>query len=336
MIRVCTLCSGYDSQMMAMNRLKEDFGIENELVAWSEIDEIPIKAHNALFPEYADRNLGDMTKIDWSKVDDFDLLTYSTPCTSISVQGRQEGLKKGSGTASSIIWYTEECIKVKRPKYLLLENVKQFVSKRYIEDFNAWLDILSSYGYTNYYKVLDASDYGVPQHRERIFVISILNGAENEFKFPEPIRLTKSAKDLLEPIDQKWVYNPKYLHNFHRFDLSGKKQHDYMIRTIGNLFVSNFNSGNVYDATDRVVKTISPTCMLHHGTSIVLERLDDSGEPIICKMTPREMFKFMGVRTEDIDTIERTCGSSGLLKMAGNSIVVDVLYYIFKELFCVK
>lgn len=329
-IKLCTLCSGYDSQMMAMKRLAYIYNFDAELVAWSEIDEIPIKAHKALFPESADKNLGDMTKINWNEVEDFDILTYSTPCTNISIQGRQEGLTKGSGTASSIIWEVEKCIATKKPKYLLLENVKQLVSKKYINDFNTWLNILSSYGYTNYWKVLDSADFDVPQHRERVFVVSILNGKENEFTFPEPIEPMTSAKDLLEPIDTKWIYNPKYLTNFHRYDLSNKEFKEFGLRVVGNCFKSDFNSGNVYDFT--IKKTIAPTCMMHHGTSIILERLDDNGKPIICKMTPREMFKFMGVSIDDINIMENVCGSGGLLKMAGNSIVVEVLYHIFKQM----
>ena len=86
-LRVVTLCSGYDSQLMALRNI----GVPYECVAWSEIDQYAIRAHNAVFPEIADRNLGDMTKIDWSKVRDFDLLFYSTPCTDFSNAGKQMG-----------------------------------------------------------------------------------------------------------------------------------------------------------------------------------------------------------------------------------------------------
>lgn len=332
-INICTLCSGYDSQMLAMKRLEQDFGIKSNLVGWSEIDPIPIKAHNALFPEYADRNLGDMTKIDWDKVEDFDLLTYSTPCTNISSQGRQEGFAKDSGTASSIIWYTEECIKVKKPKYLLMENVKRMVSKRYINDFKHWLSILESYGYTNYYKVLDSADYGIPQHRERIFVVSVLG--DEQYTFPEPIKLDKELFDYLEPIDPEWIYNPKYLHNFHRY-APKKNKSPYSLQVIGNVFKSDYNAGKVYNAfkhDKESDKTICPTCMLHHGTSIILEREDDNGQSIIVKLTPREMLQLMGCNKSNVDAMQKAISKTGLLKIAGNSIVVDVLYYIFKTMF---
>lgn len=132
MLKVVTLCSGYDSQCLALSRL----GVEYDLVAWAEIDKYAIQAHNALFPQYADRNLGDITKIDWEREPyDIDLLTYSTPCQSISSAGLQHGIKKGSGTRSSNIWSVLDCIRAKRPKYLVMENVSAFVSQKFIGDF---------------------------------------------------------------------------------------------------------------------------------------------------------------------------------------------------------
>ena len=86
-LRVFTAFSGYDSQCLALNRL----GIDYDLVGWSEIDPAAIKAHDALFPQYADRNYGDISKIDWSQVPDFDLFTYSSPCTDFSNAGQQAG-----------------------------------------------------------------------------------------------------------------------------------------------------------------------------------------------------------------------------------------------------
>ena len=99
-LRVFTAFSGYDSQCMALDRI----GIPYELVGWSEIDKYAIQAHNAVYPQYADRNYGDISKIDWEKVPDFDLFTYSFPCTDISNAGVQKGLEEGSGILSSLLW----------------------------------------------------------------------------------------------------------------------------------------------------------------------------------------------------------------------------------------
>ena len=198
-LRVVTLCSGYDSQLMAIRNL----GIPYECIGWSEIDKYAIKAHDAVFPEIADRNLGDMTKIDWSRVGDFDLLFYSTPCTDFSNAGKQAGGEEGSGTRSSILWYTRHAIIEKKPKYLVMENVKALVSDKFRPLFLKWCDELTSYGYTNFMQVLNAKDYGIPQNRERIFVVSILGDAW--YSFPQPFELKLRLKDLLEDkVDEKY------------------------------------------------------------------------------------------------------------------------------------
>lgn len=191
-LRVFTAFSGYDSQCMALDRI----GIPYELVGWSEIDKYAIQAHNAVYPQYADRNYGDISKIDWEKVPDFDLFTYSFPCTDISNAGVQKGLEEGSGTRSSLLWECRKTIEVKRPKYLLMENVKALVSQKFLPFYKKWEQWLAEMGYDNHCKIMDAKDYGVPQHRERIFIVSILG--EQSFRFPNPIPLERRLKDVLE------------------------------------------------------------------------------------------------------------------------------------------
>ena len=209
------MCSGYDSQCLAMERLKRNFpDFDYELVFWSEFDpeskrpldkQPAVIAHNALFPQWADRNVGDMTKADWSAVGEIDLLTYSTPCTDISNAGRQAGAEKDSGTRSSIIWHTEKAIRTLRPKYLLMENVANFVSKAHIGTFKAWMALVESLGYNNFAKVLNATEFGCPQNRERIFVVSIRKDISDKFYFPQPIKLEKRFKDVLESnVDEKY------------------------------------------------------------------------------------------------------------------------------------
>lgn len=196
-LRVFTAFSGYDSQCLALNRL----GIDYDLVGWSEIDPAAIKAHNALFPQYADRNYGDISKIDWSVVPDFDLFTYSSPCTDFSNAGAQAGGEEGSGTRSSLLWECRKTILAKKPKYLMFENVKALVTDKFNYLFEKWCRELESYGYSNFHQVLNAKDYGVPQSRERIFMISILKTDDEPdpyYEFPRPIPLKKTVEDLLE------------------------------------------------------------------------------------------------------------------------------------------
>ena len=215
-IKVVTLCSGYDAQCLALDRLKRNYiDFDYELVAWAEIDKYAIQAHNALFPQWKDRNMGDITSCDWSKIkDNIDLLTYSTPCQSISSAGKQDGLKKGSGTASSIIWSVLNAIDVLRPKYLLMENVKALVSSKFIGDFHEWRSELSKRGYFNFAKVLNSKCYGIPQNRERIFMVSILDENAN-YHFPEPFPLDKRLKDVLEEdVDEKYYLSKKIIDTF--------------------------------------------------------------------------------------------------------------------------
>lgn len=156
-------------------------------------------------------NFGDISKIKWDEVPAFDLLTYSFPCTDVSDAGRQAGLEEGSGTRSSLLWECRKAIAAKHPKFLLMENVKALVSKKFKPFFLKWLAELESQEYINYWQVLNAKDYGVPQNRERVFCVSILNdGSGQSFKFPEPSPLSMTLGDVLEDkVDDKYYLTDK-------------------------------------------------------------------------------------------------------------------------------
>ena len=218
-LRVTTLFSGYDSQCLALERLKDrlpDF--DYDLVNWCEFDKFAIQAHNALFPQWADRNLGDITKVDWEKASKCDLLTYSFPCTDISNAGLQKGLSEGSGTRSGLLWECRHTIEILKPKYLLMENVKALMSKKFMPEFNKWRDYLESQGYESFTKIINATEANVPQNRERVFMVSILRENDDDmptFKFPEPVPLTLRLKDVLEPeVDDKYVLSDKTIEGF--------------------------------------------------------------------------------------------------------------------------
>ncbi len=246
-LRVVTVCSGYDSQCLGLERLKEIYpDFDYDLLAWAEIDptskqpmhkQPAIKAHNAIFPQWKDRNLGDMTKIDWTTVPDFDLLIYSTPCQSISAAGLQHGFAEGSGTRSSIIWNVRDAVSIKRPKYLILENVKGMVQKKFMPFFNLWLRELESFGYVNHYSVLNAKDYGVPQNRERLFLISIRDDGVDTpvFRFPAPIPLERHLVDVLEDkVDERFYVSDVMMRYLRRTDrqsrVEKKHRHKFNIR----------------------------------------------------------------------------------------------------------
>ena len=228
--RLISLCSGYDSQAMAFDVLRR-WAVERglpamdcELVAWAEFDpeskapldrQPAVVAHNACFPDAADRNLGDMTKIDWQEVirkynikdREIDLLTYSTPCTDISQAGKRAGIKKGSGTRSAVLWYTEEAIRSLRPRLLLQENVAALVNQQNAADFRQWRDTVQRLGYHSSWVVLNARDIGidpalgpVPQNRDRLFMLSWRDdlGLPDQFPWPQPQALTRTIADVLD------------------------------------------------------------------------------------------------------------------------------------------
>lgn len=213
-VRVFEAFAGYGSQSLALERLKRDFpDFDYEIVGIAEIDKYAIQAYNALHPNVP--NYGDISKIDWSQVPDFDLFTYSSPCQDFSNAGLQKGGTEGSGTRSSLLWECRRAIVAKRPKYLLLENVAALVSQKFLPLFNKWQAELASYGYSNFAQVLNAKDYGVAQNRERVFLVSILGGSS--YHFPKPFKLEKRLKDVLEEnVDEKYYLSDKLVESLSR------------------------------------------------------------------------------------------------------------------------
>ena len=240
---------------MALDRL----GIDYDLVGWSEIDKYAIQAHNAIYPQWADRNYGDISKIDWNKVPDFDLFTMSSPCQDFSSAGLQRGGEEGSGTRSSLLWECRKAILAKKPKFILFENVKALVSKKFLPYFLKWKDELSSYGYSNYYKVLNAKEYCIPQNRERVFMISILGDAS--YEFPEPFELKKRVKDVLEKDVDERYYLKKTIDNLNCRNIDPQK-----VNKVANVNPSNHGiNGNVFH-----VEGLSPTLTTNKGEGIKL------------------------------------------------------------------
>lgn len=342
-----TLFSGYDSQALAMERLKSNFGnFDYELVAWCDNDKYAIEAHNLIFPQWKDRNLGDITKVDFNEIPDCDVVTWSFPCTDISSAGKQIGLEQGSGTRSSLGWTAIEIFRAKRPKYLLMENVKPLISQKFIGSFNKMIKTLEEIGYTSYFKVLNSKDYGVPQNRERVFMVSILgdgnewdNIGKEGFEFPQPIQLKKRISDVLEKdVDRKYFISDKHIDIYSkRFDESKMSLSGCEIIKTGRYMECGHSASSVVS-----IKGISHTVMENHSlaASVIYEAQDDNfnfefnnKRYVVRKFTPREFFRLMDVDDIFIDRIQSgNIPNSQQYKLAGNSIVVSCLYYIFKEM----
>lgn len=372
-LKVFTAFSGYDSQCMALDRMK----INYELVGWSEIDKYAIMAHNAIYPQYKDRNFGDISKIDWENVPDFDLFTYSFPCTDISSAGQQKGLEEGSGTRSGLLWECKEAIELKRPKYLLMENVKALTQKKFLPYLHKWHSFLTEMGYTNFTQILNSKNFGVPQNRERVFMVSILGDAW--FDFPKPFQSDKKLKDLLdENVDDRYYLSQRCLSSFIRKnEIQREKGNGFTFKPTNGDCIAKTILTHPNDRLDDnyIIEPLEPNVLTpkrteygkkmrkayengdfkesRHNMTILEPRTDGISntittvqkddllyEPInnkyfrIRKLTEKECFRLMDVPDENINKIQNSgISKTQQYKMAGNSIVVNVLYFIFKNLF---
>lgn len=386
-MRVLELFSGYGSQALALENLGIEFTSDI-----SEIDKYAIKAYSQLHGET--HNWGDITKIDEKQLPYYDLITYSSPCQDFSVAGLGRGGDIGSGTRSSLLWECERIIRAVKPKYLLMENVKNLVGKKHKHNFIRWLGVLEMMGYQNYWKVLNAKDYGAPQNRERVFVVSILG--MGQYLFPNPIKLEKRLKDVLEPeVDKKYYLSERYT----KYILKQSQETNYKAQINKDIAATitsksgsrssdnyilvkeatkqgyakayegdsvNFDQPNSETRRGRVGHQMANTLTCACNQDVVIQEpfnlYPNSGNPQagrvyntegispaldtcsggnrmpkitdglrLRRLTPRECWRLMGVKDEQFDKI-RNISNTQLYQMAGNSIVVDVLMGIFKNL----
>lgn len=322
--------AGVGSQLMSLRNL----GIIFESVGISEIDKYANKSYELIHGKT--NNYGDITKIDWSQVPDFDLFTYSFPCQDISSAGKQRGFKKDSQTRSSLLWECERCIQEKRPEYLLLENVEAIIHEKNRPHFFEWLNVLYKLGYANYWQVLNAKDYGIPQNRERMFVVSIrkdINAkratVENSlfekltFEFPKPFDNKLRLRHFLESeVDEKYFLSEKMLKCLigrgkiakgYEFKIKDKNYYaNCIIKKAGNYSTDNYIS-------EMTIRTQEPN-------GIILNNR-------IRRLTPLECWRLMGFSETDFNKVRPHLSDTQLYKQAGNSIVVSMLEFIFYELF---
>lgn len=250
-LKVFTAFSGIDFQCQALDRLVQKYPpFSYDLVGWSEIDKYAIQIHDLLYPQWKERNYGDIKNVDWNKVPDFDCLTWSSPCQDISLAGMQLGLAENSGTRSSLIWHVKEAILAKKPRFIVTENVKNLVGKKMRPFFDHYLELLESYGYKNFWKVINAADCGVPQSRERVFCVSVLRTQDNpdpQFYFPKPIPLTESMADRLDPkgtIPDKYWLSEKAVEYYERVDADKTHNHNFTRKKNGHSVHDTLQAGN--------------------------------------------------------------------------------------------
>lgn len=198
----------------APEKALENLGIDYELVGYSEIDKYASRSYSAIHGVPESKNLGDITKVDAKELPkDIDLVVYGFPCQDISNAGQMKGLfnEDGTKTRSGLFFEALRIIEETQPKIAIAENVKNLTSKRFKNQFKIVLDSLEEAGYHNYWKVLNAKDFGVPQNRERVFIVSIRKDIDTGFfQFPEGFPLEKRLKDILEDeVDEKYYLSEK-------------------------------------------------------------------------------------------------------------------------------
>ena len=210
-MKVLSLFSGIGAFEKALDRLNIDY----ELVAFSEIDKYATKSYCAIHGVDESMNLGDITKVDENSLPkDIDLITYGFPCQDISLAGKQKGLfnNDGTQTRSGLFFEALRIIEATKPKIAIAENVKNLTGKKFKEQFELVLKSLEEAGYSNYWKVLNAKDYGIPQNRERVFIISIRKDIDKGYEFPEPFPLQLRLKDMLEDkVDEKYYLSDEQI-----------------------------------------------------------------------------------------------------------------------------
>ena len=336
----------------------------------------------------------DLEIVDTDKYDY--ILTYSFPCQDLSLAGKGKGMSDTS-TRSGMLWEVEriltECYELgTMPQILLMENVPQVHGADNVKDFNKWQLRLEELGYKNYFQDLIATDYGIPQTRNRCFMVSILG--DYSYTFPKPIPLKLKLKDMLEDnVDEKYYLSDKQIQDIQTWN-AYEKPLDNMEKVdksnisptlttrsgayaAGMILVKNATKkgyleakdGDGIDISSRMeyhrgnvqkgkIQTLTTQCdrgvcvkgiatnesedwqkpPLEEKSRTILANKSNGGVGVIDtnlrirKLTPKECFALMGVKKEDFDKVKANQSDSSLYHLAGDSIVVNILCEIFKQL----
>ena len=288
------------------------------------------------------------------------ILTYSFPCQDLSLAGTRK-LMSDTSTRSGMLWEVERILTEleEKPEILLMENVPQVHGEGAKEDFNKWQLRLEELGYKNYWQDLIATDYGIPQTRNRCFMVSVLG--DYNYTFPKPIKLDKKLKDFLEDnVEEKYYLSDKQIQDIQSWN-AYEKPLENMEKTdktnisptlttrsgayaAGMILVKNANSKGYLEAVDGDgIDLLQPNSETRRGrvqkeAIQTLDTMGGNGKGVVLddlrirKLTPKECFRLMGVKDEDYDKVVKNQSDSSLYHLAGDSIVVNVLIAIFKEM----
>lgn len=316
MLRVLEAFAGVGTTRMALERV-----LPCDHVGIIENDAMKIKAYKTCHGETTVWK--DIREVKPYELPDFDLLTYSFPCTDLSKEGKGEGF---DGKNSSLLFECERIIRDKTPKYLLCENVPQLFSKKNSEGFYRWLDFLYFNGYTSRCFKLKGCNYGVPQNRERAFIVSFLGDIPFEIPQEKPF---VSIGEFLTP---EYIFNLNALEDKGLISFEDEKCYVKEAVKAGKTEVHSWDTVNLAFPTSktrrgRVGRQMSQTLLKSHDmgiwTGYTLRKIDGITS-----------LKLMGIDDTYIAKLKEDNFSDAQMKaIAGDAIIVDVLEAIFKEMF---
>lgn len=306
MFKYLSLFSGIGAFEKALTRK----GVQFELLGYCEIDKFASRAYSLLHNVPESMNFGDITALNEKNLPtNIDLLTYGFPCQDISIAGGHKGFfnPDGTKTRSGLFFEALRIISYTKPKVAIAENVKNLTTRMFSTQFSDVLSELESAGYNNYWKVLNAKNYGVPQNRERVLIVSIRKDVDTGvFEFPGSIPLKTVFSDLLERgVSEKYFLSAmqieKMLHSGYR------------------------------TTRDRIQS--DPVCYTLKARDFKGPKCVKDGDGVRT-LTPKEYFRLMGFNDSDVDLlISNNFSKSQIYKMAGNSIVVNMLEFVFDSIF---
>lgn len=323
-MRVLSLFSGIG----AYERALKNIGIDVDIVNYCEILKEKSKAYSILHNVSEELNLQDVTKVNPDELEDFDLLTYSTPCQSFSLAGKMQGLEDFRGT---LFYSALKIIEKKKPKYCIMENVSNLAGKRFKNDFQAMLDALDLVGYNNYWKIINAQDF-IPQSRSRVYVVSIRKDIDNyNFIFPQG-EDTRNWWDIIDLKDmrpltdrqQKKINYALGLDNGEYIKIEGEVNLEHSVITL-RMSGLRFQNNRVY-----------PTIPAYYGKGGGNFSMIAYGGKVLGGITPKNCLKLMGFEFEDGEKLSQAgFKRQSQYVMAGDSVCVPVLEAIFKNLFLI-
>lgn len=361
MLKVLELFGGIGACTAALKRLKT---VPFEVVDYVEIDKYAVKSYNAM----NGTNFEPQDICEWDKDVNVDLVMHGSPCQDFSIAGKQAGGDKGSGTRSSLLYETLRIVKKLKPKYIIWENVPNILSDKHIKHVVNYRNFLNEIGYENYTYKLNAKYFGVPQNRDRVFVISIRKDIQyDNFSIDEPYdECPLCLNDILEnDVDDKYYLNEDYHERYKKSKLKmngeihitgstvgagvGTNSRHWVHETdgiVGALSATDYKQpkqivvqlGNLY-GTDKEKNPVAGRVYSPDGIAPTLRTpTGGNAQPIIelnfklRKLTPKEYWRLMGFTDDEFNKAAEFNSNTQLYRQAGNSIVVNVLEVILKEL----